>query len=167
MHAIADTETLVMDGVITLDQAGEIEARARQTMVALAINAVLTAGIIAATFGLIFWLADPISVAILGVLMLIAGVTVLVAGATTFYMFGNAAALIGAGLPIGGASAELLENHVEIASLVMLITGLAVTLVLAVAFRRELFANPLVLGPHPADGAGDAPHGRRPAARRA
>jgi len=52
MHAIADTETLVMDGVITLDQAGEIEARARQTMVALAINAVLTAGIIAATFGL-------------------------------------------------------------------------------------------------------------------
>jgi len=99
--------------------------------------------------------------------MLIAGGTVLVAGATTFHMFANAAALIGAGLPIGGASAELLENHVEIAGLVMLIAGLAVTLVLAVAFRRELFANPPVLGPHPADGAGDEFHGRRPAARRA
>ena len=33
MHAVADTERLVTDGIITPAQAGEIEARAREEMV--------------------------------------------------------------------------------------------------------------------------------------
>ena len=40
MHAIADTERLVADGVITADQARTIEVRARQAMVYLAINSI-------------------------------------------------------------------------------------------------------------------------------
>ena len=49
MHAIADTKSLVADGVIDARQAREIEVRARETMVALAINAILCFGIVAAT----------------------------------------------------------------------------------------------------------------------
>ena len=41
MHAIADTERLVTDGIITDEQARTIEARAREAMVYLAINTIL------------------------------------------------------------------------------------------------------------------------------
>ena len=53
MRAIADTERLVADGVITSKQVMKIEARARETMVYLAINTILCAGIAAAISGLI------------------------------------------------------------------------------------------------------------------
>ena len=72
MHVVADTDQLVADGVITQPQAEEIRARARDTMVTLAVNTLLCAGIIAATAGFIFWLADALSVAVLGGLMLAA-----------------------------------------------------------------------------------------------
>ena len=115
MHAIADTDQLVADGVIDAAQAQEIEARARDTMVTLAINAVLCFGIIAATGGLIFWLADALSVALFGGLALALGAGILSRGGTGFAMFGNAAALIGAGMLLGGAAIELLYKHEALA----------------------------------------------------
>ena len=78
MHAIADTKSLVADGVIDARQAREIEVRARETMVALAINAILCFGIVAATAGLIFWLANAASVAVFGGLALTGGLLVFV-----------------------------------------------------------------------------------------
>ena len=146
MHAIADTKTLVEESVITADQAREIEARARQTMVALAINAVLTAGIIAATGGFILWLADPLSVAVLGSLMLIGGVVILGLRTQTLRMFGNAAALIGAGMLIGGAAVELIQNHDDIAGWTMLVVGLAIVLALVPAYLRNWLSNHFVAG---------------------
>lgn len=146
MHAIADTETLVADGVITPAQATEIEARAREAMVSLAINAVLCFGIIAATMGFIFWLADPVAVAVLGVGLLGLGSLILTRASATYGMFGNAAVLIGAGMLIGGAGVELLSKHEDIAGAVMAITGLPVLLGAAALLRRPHTAGGFVLG---------------------
>ena len=90
MHAVADTERLVTDGIITPAQAGEIEARAREAMIGLAVNAVLVFGILAATGGLILWLASPLAVSIGGSLTLLCGLLVLFRGGAMLRMFGNA-----------------------------------------------------------------------------
>jgi len=124
MFAVADTDRLVADGVITAEQSREIEARARTAMVTLAVNAVLCFGIVAATLGLIFWLASATAVAVSGTLALAAGLLILARGREVYSMFGNAAALIGAGMLIGGACFELLDKYEDVAGWVMLFGGL-------------------------------------------
>jgi len=62
MHVIADTEALVADGTLTQDQARVLEARSRDVMVSMAVNAILFCGIIAAIAGFIVWLAEPLAV---------------------------------------------------------------------------------------------------------
>jgi hypothetical protein len=146
MHAVADTNELVADGVITPEQAREIEARARDTMMALAINAVLSFGIIAATGGLIFYLADAVAVAIVGALALAAGLMVLARGGALYRMFGNAAALIGAGLLLGGSVVELAQNHPDIASMAMVIFGAAVAAAAALGLARLRLTAGFVTG---------------------
>lgn len=128
MQAIADTDRLVADGIISPDQAREIEARARGALVFLGINTLLCVGIIAATFGLIFWLANAIAVAISGTIALAAGLLILTRAGALFRMFGNAAALIGAGMLIGGAGFELIDKYEDIAGWVMLASGLLIVL---------------------------------------
>lgn len=110
MHYLANTDQLVADGVLNPDQATEIETRSRETMVTLAINCLLVGGIIAATLGLIFWLADAATVAVAGALALGAGALVLLRGSETYRIFGNAAVLIGTGMLLGGGGAELLQR---------------------------------------------------------
>ena len=102
MHAIADTERLVADGIITAVQAKTIETKARETMVNLAINTILCFGIMAASGGMIAWLGTPASVAVFGFLSLGLGLLILGMGSEMYRMFGNASALIGAGMLIGG-----------------------------------------------------------------
>ncbi|KAJ54698.1 membrane protein [Actibacterium mucosum KCTC 23349] len=146
MHVVADTDQLIADGVITQPQADEIRARARDTMVTLAVNTLLCAGIIAATAGFIFWLADALSVAVLGGLMLAGGITILTRGSDNFAMFGNASALIGAGMLIGGAAAELLNKYDDIAGQVMALGGAVVAGVFAWALRSPKFPAKFVAG---------------------
>ena len=136
MHAVADTERLVADGIITPSQAGEIELRAREAMIGLAVNAVLVFGILAATGGLIFWLASPLAVAIGGTLMLLCGLSVLLRGGAMLRMFGNAATLIGAGMLLGGGAVELLDKHPEMAGGLMVVAGAAIAVLSALALRR-------------------------------
>ncbi len=135
MYAIADTDRLVSDGIITPAQAETIRSRARAAMVALGINSVLFSGIVAATLGLIFWLADPVTISVFGLLALIAGLAILRMGKAFLSMFGNAAALIGAGLLIGGAVAELLLRHADIAAPTMALGGAGIALG-SIAARR-------------------------------
>ncbi len=146
MQALADTDQLVADNVISADQARIIEARAREAMVTLAINAVLCFGIIAATLGFIFWLADPVSVAVVGLLMLVGGVLTLTKGKEVYGMFGNAAVLIGAGMLLGGASFELIDKYEDIAGWVMLPVGAIVVAVIWLRMRTGALANGFVLG---------------------
>ena len=48
MHVVADTTTLVADGIITSNQAEVLKQRSRQVMVGLAINTLLCLGILSA-----------------------------------------------------------------------------------------------------------------------
>ncbi len=134
------------DGVIAPDQAAEIEARARATMVRLAVNSLLCLGILAATGGFIVWLGTPASVATLGLVALGLGAAILRFGSALFDMFGNAAALIGAGLLIGGASIELIESYSDIAGPVMAVAGLAVAAALTWLYTAHLHQAPFVTG---------------------
>lgn len=129
MHSLANTAQLVADGVITPEQERVIKARARDIMVALAVNTVLCGGIVAATFGTIFWLADAALVAVFGTLLLAGGLALLAKGAATYRMFGNAAALIGAGMLIGGAGLELVDKYPDVAGWIMLAGGAVVVVI--------------------------------------
>ena len=146
MFAIADTDRLVADSVITPDQASEIEHRARESMVALAINSVLCLGIIAATAGLIFFLASAVAVAVSGTLALVLGLWILSKRSELYAMFGNAAALIGAGMLIGGATLELLEKFEDGAGWVLMLGGLAVLAVTGWRLRAGALTARFVIG---------------------
>ncbi|WP_323780006.1 hypothetical protein [Thalassovita sp.] len=146
MFAVANTEKLVADGIITPDQAEEIKHRARDAMIALAVNSVLCLGIFAATAGFILWLAEPGAVAMLGSLILAGGIAILTRGANLTRMFGNAAALMGAGLLLGGGTVELLMNFEHVAGWIMAAVG-AITMALsALALVRKSAAAGFVIG---------------------
>lgn len=146
MYAVADTRELVADGTLTEGQARHIEALSRQTMVSLAINSILVFGILAATGGLIFWLGTPASVAIAGAAFLATGYLLLTRGAAQISMFGNSAALIGAGLLLGGATIEMIDKYETFAGPVLF--GLGGVLTLGLVWLRRSYARlaPFVFG---------------------
>ncbi len=146
MHVIADTEALVADGTLTEAQARQIESRSREVMISLAVNDILCFGIIAATAGFIFWLADPLAVAVTGGVMLGAGLWVLSRGGETYGMFGNSAVLIGVGMLLGGATVELLDNHESLAGWVLAPGGLVVALICLWRWHRGAWSARFVLG---------------------
>lgn len=123
MYYLAQTDQLVADGVINPVQADEIKSRARSAMVALCVNTLLIAGILAATLGLVFLLADALSVAVCGGLFLGGGLLILRKGAPLYRMFGNASALIGAGMLIAGTGIELATRVPDSAGVIMAAIG--------------------------------------------
>ncbi|SDD68624.1 hypothetical protein [Ruegeria marina] len=146
MFAVADTDGLVADGVITPEAAREIEARSRQAMVTLGINTVLCLGILSATGGLIFWLQDPLAVSVVGLMLLAGGLGVLARGTEEFRMFGNAAVLIGGGMLCGGGTVELVSNHEQIAGQALTLLGGLVMGVAAYVFVRDFMGVRFVIG---------------------
>ncbi len=146
MHVIADTKALVADGTLSAEQAQTLESRSREVMVSLAVNAILCFGIIAATAGFIFWLAEPFAVAVTGALMLGAGLWVLSRGGETYGMFGNSAVLIGVGMLLGGATVELVDKHEEIAGWILAPGGLVVTAICVWRWRTGAWSARFVLG---------------------
>lgn len=146
MYTVADTNVLVADGVLSRAQADHIEAASRQNMVALAIHSILVLGILAATGGLIFWLGTPTSVAVAGALFLVAGYLLLARGSKQFAMFGNSAALIGAGLLLGGAALEMLDKFEDLAGPVLTFGGGALALGLVWLRAKHARLAPFVFG---------------------
>jgi hypothetical protein len=126
--------------------AGIIEARAREAMVAGGINTLLSFGILTATAGLIFWLADALAVAVLGALLLVGGLVTLAKAGPLYRLLGNAAALVGAGLLIGGSVVELLDKHEAIAGRIMALCGALVLIIAAWRFRTAHLTSVFVLG---------------------
>lgn len=127
-HVVANLEALEGDGIITAQSAQIMRQRSRETMVMLGINTILCGGILAATAGLIFWLASAMSVAVTGTLFLVAGLFVLLSGKDNIRMFGNAATLIGAGMLVGGAGIELADKYADIAGIAMAAIGALVAI---------------------------------------
>ena len=136
MPHVVDTEKLLGEGILSQDQAGEIARRSRETMVALAVNTILCVGVIAATFGLIFWLADALAVSVAGGIFLLVGLWVLMAGSDLYRMLGNAAALVGSGMLIGGAGIELVDKFRDIAEPVMLVAGALIAIGAWLVFEK-------------------------------
>lgn len=123
MPHVVDTEKLVRDGLIGRELANEIARRSRETMVALTVNTLLCAGILAATFGLVFWLADALLVAVTGAVFLGAGAAILLGGSDLYRMLGNALAVVGAGMLVAGMGFELVKSFRDIADFAMLAGG--------------------------------------------
>ncbi|TFL17081.1 hypothetical protein [Jannaschia formosa] len=146
MYYVADTGRLLAEGVLTEPQVAVIRAQAREAMMRLAVNVLLTGGILAATLGLIIWLAAPLPVALAGALALAGGMLALAQGGETLRFFGNAAALIGAGLLLGGAGAELLGSHEAIAGPAMLVLGALVAGGFGKAFRAPRLTSRFACG---------------------
>lgn len=136
MPHVVDTTALLDEGLITPDQARVIAERARQTMVSLAVNTVLTSGVIAAALGFVLWLQDALAVSVLGSVLAILGAAVLFRGAQSLRMFGNAAALIGAGMLFFGGAVEGIERFHLSGAYALVAVGGALGLGLALAFLR-------------------------------
>jgi len=110
MTHVIQTEALIAEGVITQDQGTIIASRSRRVMVSLVINSVLCLGIIAAAIGFVLWLGDALAVAIVGAFFLGMGGFVLTKADDVYRMFGNAAALIGAGMLAFGGMVDLVDK---------------------------------------------------------
>ncbi|NNL18875.1 MAG: hypothetical protein HKP37_09070 [Boseongicola sp.] len=135
MAHVVQTNQLLAEGILTQSQANEIARRSRDTMLSLVVNILLMGGIIAASLGFVFWIADPFGVAALGLGFFLAGTAILFANNPLYRMLGNAAGLVGAGMLISGASIELLENYRDIAEIVLTLSGAAIAALAATAFR--------------------------------
>ncbi|MEL6586025.1 MAG: hypothetical protein AAFY65_13860 [Pseudomonadota bacterium] len=146
MYYVADTDLLLREGVLTSDQVAVVKRQARDVMVKLSVNCLLLGGIIAATLGLIFWLARPVPVAMAGGLALALGFVALAKTAETLRFFGNAASLIGAGLLLGGAGFELTAEYEAIAGPVMAVLGAIVACAFGPAARRPRLTSRFTCG---------------------
>ena len=137
MAHVVQTEALVDEGILTPDQAKIIARRSRQVMVSLAINSVLCFGIIAAALGFISLLGDALAVAIVGGFFLGIGTTILVKATDVYRMFGIASALIGSGMLVGGAAAEIVSTFSDdTAGLIMLGLGLIGAVITAALHQK-------------------------------
>ena len=137
MAHVVQTEALVYEGILTPDQAKIIARRSRQVMVSLAINSVLCFGIIAAALGFISLLGDALAVAIVGGFFLGIGATILVKATDVYRMFGIASALIGSGMLVGGAAAEIVSTFSDdTAGLIMLGLGLIGAVITAALHQK-------------------------------
>ncbi|WP_172328367.1 hypothetical protein [Mangrovicoccus sp. HB161399] len=128
MYVLADTARLVADGVLSPAQAEEMERRARSSMIELAAGLLLSFGILAAAGGVIFWLRDALTVAVMGCLAVGGGLALRAWAPRILQLFATAAVLTGAGMLLGGTAAELLWNRPALAGPVMVPLGAATAL---------------------------------------
>lgn len=126
MAVVADLEGLVAEGVLTPAQADILRSRSRAAMVTMAVNVLLAGGVMAAAGGLVVWLADAVTVAAGGLSLLVAGLLVLLRGDALWRIFGHAAALIGAGMLLGGGGLEAMERLGDLpAAWIFVVAGFA------------------------------------------
>ncbi len=136
MPHVVQTEALIAEGFLTKSQGAEIARRSRETMLALVVNVVLCGGIVAASLGFVFWIADAFGVALLGLAFLAAGIAVLARAGGLYRMLGHAATLIGGGMLIAGAGIEIAEKAHDIADWALLALGAVIAGAATFAFRK-------------------------------
>lgn len=135
MTHVINTNQLVAEGVLTPAQGAEIARRSRDTMLALVVNIILTAGIIAASLGFVFWIADAFGVALLGAAFLALGVLVLAKADALYRLLGHSGTLIGAGMLFAGGTIELLSKYPDIANPILIAGGALIAVSAAWAYR--------------------------------
>lgn len=136
MPHVVQTEALIAEGILSEAQGAEIARRSRDTMLALIVNIVLCAGIIAASLGFVFWIADAFGVALLGLAFLAAGLATLARAGALYRMLGHAATLIGGGMLIAGAGIEIADKLPDYAHYALLTLGAGIAALSAFAFQK-------------------------------
>ena len=136
MTQVINTKLLLEEGLLNEAQAAEIMRRSRETMLALVVNIVLCAGIIAASLGFVFWIADALGVALLGAAFLGLGIFVLTKADALYRLLGHASTLIGAGMLFVGGAIELMDKYESIADIALLGGGAVITAAAASAFLK-------------------------------
>ncbi|WP_204114139.1 hypothetical protein [Shimia biformata] len=119
MKVLADTRTLVDEGVISSAQAEEIQRRARDEMVSFVINIVLFSGIIAVIGGTAAFLDDPREFCLLGAVVTAGAAVFLLRGPQVLTLLVNAGAVIGSVMFIGGGMAWIAPDLSDAAALVL------------------------------------------------
>ncbi len=136
MAQVIQTQQLLTEGILNEAQAAEIMRRSRDTMLALVVNIVLTSGIIAASLGFVFWIADAFGVAMLGAAFLTIGLFVLLKTDALYRLLGHAGTLIGAGMLFIGGAIELIDKYPSVADYVLIPAGVAIAGLAAFAFHK-------------------------------
>ena len=136
MTQVIQTKQLLAEGILTEAQATEIMRRSRDTMLALVVNIVLTGGIIAASLGFVFWIADALGVALLGAAFLAIGLFTLLKADALYRLLGHAGTLIGAGMLFVGGAIELIDKYPDYADIIMIPAGVGIAGLAAWAFHK-------------------------------
>ena len=113
MQWLVDIDTAVVDGILTVDSGGELKRRAREAMVAYAINLALFAGIMMVIGGAAAWLEDRRALGALGAALAVFGTLTLVYGGPRVRLVANATAIIGVTLAIGAFADLLFEGRTQ------------------------------------------------------
>jgi len=136
MTHVINTNLLLAEGLLTQTQADEIARRSRDTMMALVVNIVLTGGIIAASLGFVFWIADAFGVALLGAAFLAAGIAILAKADALYRLLGHAGTLVGSGMLLVGGTIEIIDKYKDIADITLISVGAAIAAAAAWAFHK-------------------------------
>ncbi|WP_417677609.1 hypothetical protein [Pseudodonghicola sp.] len=110
MKYVVDIDELLADGVIAADQGREIARRAREGMIASAINFVLFCGILAVIAGMAAYVSDAGQLALLGGGVTLVGALALLWGRENTQFLANATAVIGAVMLMGGGTVRLVGD---------------------------------------------------------
>ncbi len=137
MPHVVNTDALLAEGILSQPQADLIIQRSRETMLALVVNIVLCGGIIAASLGFVFWIADAVGVALLGAAFLAIGLGVLLKAGPLYRLLGHAGTLVGAGMLFSGAGIELIDKYPDIAAWIMVPLGAVAAGLAALAFHKS------------------------------
>lgn len=146
MTIVVNVDKLEQEGLIPADLANLLRDRAREAMIALVVNVLLIMGILAATGGLILWLADAALVALAGLAFLLVGALVLARFQSDLRFFGRAAVVIGAATLLGGAGFEFIDKLPDDAAVLLALVGATAAVGSAAAFWRWGDQERFVLG---------------------
>ena len=111
MTHIVHTQQLFAEGILDQSQVDVIVSRSRDIMMTLVINVLLSAGVVSAALGLVFWLADALAVAASGATFIVLGVFGILKAGRDFRMIAQAFTLIGVGMLLSGLGFELLDRY--------------------------------------------------------
>jgi hypothetical protein len=110
MKWLVDLDEAAADGTITGDASRQLKLRAREAMVAYAINLALFVGIVMVIGGAVVWLDDRRALSGLGLVLTIFGMVALLRGNPVVRIVANATAIIGSTLAVGAAADLLFDS---------------------------------------------------------
>jgi len=142
MFWLVDLDHALAEGTVTASAAAALKKRAREALVAGAINAALFAGVIMVIGGTAAWLGDNRTLAALGAALAVIGVLAILSGNQLLQFISNAVAIIGVSLAVVAAGDQIFERAAEQLFLPLTALGLPIAVFggLLRGFKARSFA---------------------------